>query len=420
MTSERWLKVKEIFNSALDYEPAQRSGFLINACNGDESLRKEVESLINAHEKDGSFIDAPAYEVAATVLTTRDELSSGQKFGHYEILSTLGKGGMGEVYLAEDSRLGRKVALKFLSRSFMNDPDRLRRFEQEARAASALNQPSILTIHEIGETDGRRFIATEYIEGETLRQRLVHTPLTIAEALEIARQVAGALAVAHAAGIVHRDIKPENIMLRSDGLVKVLDFGLAKLSEPEIGPEDRTRSFVKTSAGMVMGTVAYMSPEQARGLAVDARTDIWSLGVTLYEMIAGSAPFTGATTSDVLVAVLEHPPAPLSLAIPDVPDELESLVMKSLTKEVNQRYQNAHEFLANIRGLQRSLDSGSQIKSASALFRKPPQRIARGTNEVVTETQRLNLSAGSSGTKLNRSFVILAAVVLVGFALIAI
>ncbi|MDQ2922294.1 MAG: serine/threonine protein kinase, partial [Acidobacteriota bacterium] len=255
MTPERWQQVKEIFNSALQYEPAERSAFLVNACDGDDSLREEVESLISSHEKGGAFIDAPAYEVAAGSLTNdEDELKPGQTVGPYDIVSLLGKGGMGQVYLAEDRRLGRKVALKFLSASFMNDSDRLRRFEQEARAASALNQPNILTIHEIGEADGRRFIATEYIEGETLRQRMLSGSITLAEALTVAEQVASALAAAHAAGIIHRDIKPENIMLRGDGIVKVLDFGLAKLSEEkESGAEDATRAFVKTSAGLVMG-----------------------------------------------------------------------------------------------------------------------------------------------------------------------
>ncbi len=418
MTSERWLKVKEIFHLALEQEPAQRSGFLADACAGDESMREEVESLISSHEKDGSFIDCPAYEVAATVLTSPDELSAGQRFGRFEILSTLGRGGMGEVYLAKDSRLGRNVALKFLCRSFMNDPDRLRRFEQEARAASALNQPSILTIHEIGEADGRSFIATEYIEGETLRQRLRHTPLTIAEALEIARQVAAALAVAHAAGIIHRDIKPENIMLRSDGLVKVLDFGLAKLSHPEIGPEDLTQSFVKTSAGMVMGTVAYMSPEQARGLSVDARTDIWSLGVTLYEMLAGSPPFTGATNSDVLVAVLEHAPPSLSLAISDVSRLLDALVMKSLTKDLDKRYQSANEILNDTRDIQRALNSASEPERASSSTRRQASDlVVRRTNEVLSETKSLSPSQAKSPILL-RSPWLLATIAFVGLAVV--
>lgn len=361
MTPERWQKVKKIFHSALLREPAGRQTFLAEACGDDVGLRREVESLISSHEKDGSFIDSPAYEVAAEILTDGHEPNVGQRVGHYKILSNLGKGGMGEVYLAEDSRLGRKVALKFLSVSFMDNPDRLRRFELEARAASALNQPNILTVHEIGETAYGRFIATEYIEGETLRQRMLSGPLPLAEAVGIAEQVASALEVAHAAGIIHRDIKPENIMRRRDGLVKVLDFGLAKLAEQKAASaEDPTRPFVETSAGMVMGTVAYMSPEQARGLPVDARTDIWSLGVVLYEMISGRAPFSAATTSDLLVSVLERDPQSLSLANPGIPETIDFMVTKALTKERNERYQTSRELLTDLHRVSRRLSAPAE------------------------------------------------------------
>ncbi len=402
MTTERWQKVKEIFHSALLREPASRQTFLAEACGDDVGLRREVESLITAHEKDGSFIDAPAYEVAATMLTNGDELSPGQKFGHYEVLSTLGKGGMGEVYLAEDSRLGRQVALKFLSTSFMNDPDRLRRFEQEARSASALNQPSILTIHEIGETDGRRFIATEYIEGETLRQRLVSGPLTLAEGVGVAEQVASALEVAHAAGIIHRDIKPENIMLRRDGLVKVLDFGLAKLTEQKaVTAEDSTRAFVETSAGMVMGTVAYMSPEQARGLQVDARTDIWSLGVVLYEMISGNAPFSGPSTSDVLVAVLERDPPSLSMAVPGIPETVDFVVMKALTKERSERYQTSRELLTDLRRVSHRLSAAAELEPPGLRRLSQPAVASRATTADTPVTV-------SSRPKLRRPLVLVA------------
>ena len=359
MTPERWQKVKEIFHSAIDRAPGERALFLANACGGDASLRTEVESLIAAHEKDGSFIDAPAYQASAAILTSQQELAMDQKIGPYQILSRLGKGGMGEVYLAEDNRLGRKVALKFLSASFMNDSDRLRRFEQEARAASALNQPNILIIHEIGENDGRRFIATEYIDGETLRQRMLHTPLSLAETLAIAEQVASALAAAHAAGIIHRDIKPENVMCRRDGIVKVLDFGLAKLTE-EVGPDAATRAMVRTSAGLVMGTVAYMSPEQARGLPVDARTDLWSLGVVIYEMIAGQRPFEGETSSDVIVAILEREPRSLTSLVADQSEALDWIVTKALTKDRDDRYQTAREILTDIRRLKQRLDLATE------------------------------------------------------------
>ena len=217
----------------------------------------------------------------------------GQRVGHYQILSTLGKGGMGEVYLAEDARLGRKVALKFLPSSFSGDQGRLRRFEREARAASALNHPNILTIYEVGSDAGRQFIATEYVEGETLRQRMAHSRLSVAEALDVAIQVVSALAAAHQAGILHRDIKPENIMRRHDGYIKVVDFGLAKLTEAPMVSADTSKPTllqVDTETGMVIGTTAYMSPEQARGLPLDSRSDIWSLGVVMYEMVAARTP----------------------------------------------------------------------------------------------------------------------------------
>src|SRR5215813_10337071 len=229
MTPERWQQVKEIFNSAIKVTPGERASFLSAACASDADLRSEVESLISAHERPGSFIDAPAYEAdAASFLRQKSDLKAGQTIGAYEIISFISRGGMGEVYLAQDKRLRRRVALKLLPASFTFDGDRLRRFEQEARAASALNHPNIITIYEIAKADAAHVIATEFVEGETLRQRLSFGPLGLDKSLQIAIQVADALAAAHKAGIVHRDIKPENIMLRPDGYVKILDFGLAK------------------------------------------------------------------------------------------------------------------------------------------------------------------------------------------------
>jgi Tol biopolymer transport system component/predicted Ser/Thr protein kinase len=367
MTPERWQQAKEIFSRAIQYEPTQRSAFLSKVCGEDEAMRLEVESLIAAHQEPGSFIDSPAYELAAEMLAPDQELAPGQSIGHYEVLTLLGKGGMGEVYLALDANLRRKVALKFLPSYFTKDRDRLRRFEQEARAASALNHPNILTIHEIGEAEGRRFIATEYIKGETLRQRMAAGRLKAVEALNIAEQIASALTEAHAAGIVHRDIKPDNIMLRSDGLVKLLDFGLAKLTEQEYArPADSTNAPVMTSAGVLMGTVRYMSPEQARGLPVDARTDTWSLGVVLYEMVGGRAPFVGDTPSDVIVGVLEHAPPSLTSISPEIPAALESIVGKALTKDRENRYQAVTEMLAELRRLRRRLDLVDELQNSAA------------------------------------------------------
>src|SRR5438128_9563982 len=265
------------------------------------------------------------------------KIEPGTRLGRYEIRSKIGAGGMGQVYLAQDTTLDRKVALKILPADVAAHPDRMKRFVQEAKAASALNHPNIITIYEIDETDSGHFIATEFIEGETLREREQETSLKVRESIDIATQIASALAAAHAAGIIHRDIKPENLMLRHDGIVKVLDFGLAKLTErtsPDlVDTEALTRVNVKTEPGMVMGTAVYMSPEQARGLQVDARTDIFSLGVLIYEMVAGRLPFEGSNTNEILASILgDKEPSPLARYAREVPAELERIVEKALRK----------------------------------------------------------------------------------------
>ncbi len=299
---------------------------------------------------------------------------------------------MGEVYLAQDTQLRRPVALKLLPANFTQDEDRLRRFEQEAYSASALNHPNILTIYEIGHVDANRFIAMEYVEGVTLRHHLARTHgqpgegqltgagLKLHDALEIAIQIASALAASQAAGIAHRDIKPDNIMLRRDGYVKVLDFGLAKLTErPETtDTEAPTRALVNTSPGAVMGTVNYMSPEQARGHTVDARTDIWSLGVVLYEMIAGRVPFEGPTPSHVIVSILEKEHPPLARFLSDVPEALEWIVTKALTKDRDDRYQTAREMLTDLRRIKQRLDVGAEIERSIAPDGTNPHITAGG------------------------------------------
>lgn len=290
----------------------------------------------------------------------RDAIRSGTRLKHYEIVAPLGKGGMGEVYLARDIRLERRVALKLLPTEFTADADRLRRFEQEARAASALNHPNIITIYEIGRTGGVDFIASEFIEGRTLRQVMLAGRMKLRNALEVAVQVSGALAVAHAAGIVHRDIKPENVMLRPDGLVKILDFGLAKLTGPGPGATDTEALTALTGPATLpatlLGTARYMSPEQARGLEVDGRSDIFSIGVVLYEMVAGQAPFAGATMADVMAAILDKDPVPLVRFRSDVPAELEWIVAKALTKDRDERYQTAREMLSDLKRLASRLE----------------------------------------------------------------
>jgi eukaryotic-like serine/threonine-protein kinase len=285
---------------------------------------------------------------------------------HYRILSRIGAGGMGDVYLAEDANLGRRVALKVLPEQFNEDEDRLRRFEQEARAASALNHPNIITIHEVGRDAGMRFIATEFIEGETVRQILKRDGMTTRHAVDIAIQVARALGAAHRAGIVHRDIKPENVMLRPDGLVKVLDFGVVKLTEefterkfesPESDDGDvATLGVVTTEANIVMGSPNYMSPEQARGFAVDARTDIFSFGALLYEMVTGKMAFKGESVTDVLVAILERRPPALSDSLSEVPPRLQAIVDRALAKDLKSRYQTASDLINDLKQLRRGID----------------------------------------------------------------
>src|SRR5213082_4275948 len=299
MKAERWKQVNDLFQSAVERAPAERAAFLDEACRGDESLRREVGSLLTSHERSENFIELPAFEVAPELVTSeRTNTLVGKLIGHYRIEPLVGVGGMGEVYLARDERLGRKAALKLLPDSLTTDETQLSRFKNEARSASALNHPNILTVYEIGTEGNRQFIATEFIEGITLRGSLACGRINPHAALEIAVQVASALAAAHEAGVVHRDIKPENIMLRPDGYAKVLDFGIAKLTEQRLEsdlPKNEALLLVETNLGSILGTVRYMSPEQACGEQIDKRTDIWSLGVVLYEMVTGHTPFTGDT-----------------------------------------------------------------------------------------------------------------------------
>src|SRR5262245_62755143 len=296
----------------------------------------------------------------------------GTRLGRYEIISQLGTGGMGEIYLANDTQLDRRVALKLLSEKYTGNALWLRRFIREAKAASALNHPNIITIHEIGQAGGVHFIATEYIEGKTLRQHLLEGPMKIAGAINIASQVASALAAAHAAGIIHRDIKPENVMLRPDGYVKVLDFGLAKQVEPESDHSGVKLSQLNTDPGIIMGTVNYMSPEQARGINVDTRSDIFSLGVALYEMLAGRAPFSGPSSSDVIVSILDREPLRLSLILTGIPVELERIVSRSLRKDREERYQSVKDFQLDLKSLQQELEL--QAKLGGSRQREPHER----------------------------------------------
>ena len=327
----------------------------------------------------------------------------GTKLGRYEIRSKLGAGGMGEVYLATDTKLDRQVALKILPPDVAEDRSRMNRFVQEAKAASALNHPNIITIHEIDETNSGHFIATEFIDGVTVRDCLRKAPLTLSEALNVATQIAAALAAAHKAGIIHRDIKPENVMVRADGLVKVLDFGLAKLSHDKVPmPDDPTRPLIKTGAGMVMGTAQYMSPEQARGLEVDARTDIFSLGAVLHEMITAEAPFRGETASDVIASILKTEPPLLSHSSQEVPAELERIVTKALEKDREERYQTVQDMLLDLRRLKKGLTFEAEQKRVQRREPNdslPTTRDSQFTPRSAVSTTRVSVAPTASSAE---------------------
>jgi serine/threonine protein kinase/Tol biopolymer transport system component len=381
-----WQRVKEVFEGAVERQGDERAQFLDRVCAAEVALREEVESLLRSYGEAGSFMEAPAVAAAARSLVgEQNMLMVGQLVKHYEIVAPIGEGGMGEVYLAKDTLLGRRVALKVLPEYVGKDPDRLKRFKQEARSASTLNHPNVCVIHEIGETDdGRPFIAMEHIEGVTLRQRMNDRTMKLGDVLEIAIQVADALTAAHEAGIVHRDIKPENIMIRRDGYVKVFDFGLAKLTERRYSGENATLStlLVNSSPGTVMGTTAYMSPEQARGVSVDERTDIWSLGVVLYEMVSGRPPFMGQTPTDVVVAIVEKEPSTISHYLAAAPPELERIVKKALRKDADERYQIVKEMAIDLRSLRKDLEIDSQLDRSIAPATNAGLRTTSG-NEFV-------------------------------------
>ncbi|MFZ0747949.1 MAG: serine/threonine-protein kinase, partial [Pyrinomonadaceae bacterium] len=364
MTPERWQKVDEVLRAALDLPATERAALLAEVRTGDPELHEEALSLIEAHQEAGDFLEAPAMETDAHVLLEAEDPD--REIGPYKIVKRLGKGGMGEVFLAQDRRLGRLVALKTLPAYFVSDDERLRRFQTEARAASALNHPNILTIYEVGESDGTHFIAAEYIEGDTLRELIRADNLRLREVLDIAAQLLTGLSAAHAAGIIHRDIKPENIMRRADGSIKILDFGIAKLME--VPSEEATASFAhnQTQTGALMGTIGYVSPEQVRGLPVDERTDIWSCGVVLHEMLTGQRPFAGVTNADTIVAILDRPPAPLFVSDAKVSTlaQLQRIVSKTLSKQSEERYRSAANMLEDLKTIKQSLGQESKKRPA--------------------------------------------------------
>ena len=400
MKPERLEQIDRIFQSVLDLAPERRADFLDAQCGSDVDLRAEVQSLLDAHQDAGDFIEDSASDVAHVLLEEKPLRPT--QVGQYKIEKLLGVGGMGEVYQATD-RLGRRVALKLLASRLYTDHQHVARFLQEAQTLLALNHPNIVTLYDIGGADHSYYIASELIEGENLRQHFESADLELGAVLEIVIQVATALAAAHEKGIVHRDIKPENVMIRRDGYVKVLDFGVAKLTHGFIQPistEAPTRPKVETAEGLVIGTATYMSPEQARGLAVDARTDIWSCGVMLYEMLTGQAPYAGGTAAEVVARILEREPAPLARYMTDPPTELQRIVNKALMKNREERYQTIKDLLLDLKALKQELEFSAKLKrsvsfseaAATEEVRVPPgERISKAK---TTPRESITTNAG--------------------------
>ncbi len=393
MNPEQWRKISELFEAALERPVDERAAFLAHACAGDDETHRRLEAMLAADARNDLLMDRPAYQAVSAPLPSMlgpddSQSFSGEMIGVYQLTRELGRGGMGTVYLAYDTRLGRPAALKLLPSRLLNNPERVYRLQREARSASALNHPNIITIYDFGNENGRDYIASEFVEGRTLREYVGSPGLTLNQILDVAIQVAGALEAAHAAGIVHRDIKPENIMLRPDGYVKVLDFGLAKLTEPESGangPETDTsgiRTDFETRAGILLGTVNYMSPEQVRGQQVDGRSDLFSLGVVVYELITGHQPFGGETWHHTMVAITDAEPPPIARDVQDAPPALQEIVSRVLAKNCEQRYQTARSLLADLETLQAELAANAHIERIGAERAKANQ-ISEQTTAVL-------------------------------------
>jgi serine/threonine protein kinase/Tol biopolymer transport system component len=380
MTPERYLRINALADAALELPEEKRSAFLEAECAGDPELRRQLEQLLGAHTSENTLMQAPLLEqLAQDIVTTPAGANlAGKQFHHYQILSRIGAGGIGEVWLAKDLRLGRQVALKVLSPISAADPEQIRRFEREARAASSLNHPNIVTIYEVGSAEGLEFIAQEFVEGETLRQRLACGPMPFAEVLDIGAQAASALAAAHGAGIIHRDMKPENIMMRPDGLLKVLDFGLARsVVRTHPGRSSEAGNLSITRPGFVIGTAKYMSPEQARGMPLDERSDIFSLGIVLYEIASGIPPFRGRTSSDIVAAILAQDPQPISDRMPDVPRRFEAVLRKCLEKDPGKRYGSAQDLRLDLERLLHAIEKPTEDTPAPQALLKTRDKAAR-------------------------------------------
>jgi eukaryotic-like serine/threonine-protein kinase len=404
MPDQHWENLKEIFHAALNLSPNERDSYLENACDGNPSLRSAVESLIKSHDETGNFVDAPVYEAAAQMLARDHELKVGELIAHYEIRSVLGEGGMGKVYLAQDSKLERKVALKILPTEFAANQEHMRRFTMEAKTAAALHHPNIAQIFEIGNQNHTPYIAMEYVAGDTLRQLLSRRKIEIKRAIEIAAQIASALSAAHQRGIIHRDIKPENLIVTTNGQIKILDFGLAKLVEKQRdagGASELTTAFLhssgptETTPGVIMGTVSYMSPEQARGEKVDQRSDIFSTGVVLYEMVTGERPFKGKSVVDTLHAIINVEPPTVTELNSQVPAELTDILAKALAKDPSERYQHAGDLELDLRRLKRAIESNTLLIAPTTSVGK--KRFARLSLKWLLLASLLIAATGFAG-----------------------
>lgn len=375
MNAERWKQIDEMVDAALELPEAERNSFISAKCGGDKSLERDVLNLLDAQKETLAFMENSAMNMMAKEIARNANSFSfaGKNFGNYKIERSIGAGGMGEVYLAQDTRLNRKVALKILPPEFAADAERIKRFEREARAVSALSHPYIVSVYEVGEFAGTNFIATEFVDGKTIRE-LITEGVELKQTLSIISQTAEALAAAHAAGIIHRDIKPENILIRSDGYVKVLDFGLAKSAHSIENPQQSPSNF--TQKGMIIGTIAYMSPEQAIGDSVDNRTDLWSLGVVLFEMLTGINPFKKENRQATFNAVLTEIPPKVTSINSSLPQELDAVLHKALEKDADLSYQTASDFRADLKRIRRELDSSSSLKSAELISNQPRKKTA--------------------------------------------
>ncbi|HKC24164.1 MAG TPA: serine/threonine-protein kinase, partial [Thermoanaerobaculia bacterium] len=389
MTPERWRRVEEVFHGAVERDAASRERFLAEACAGDEALKRDVEALLSTDGEAADFIETPAAAALADEPAEAAKLAPGERLGPYEVASLIGRGGMGEVYRARDTRLGRDVAIKVLPSLMASDPDRLRRLELEARTTGMLNHPNILSIHDTGVHGGSAYLVTELLSGKTLRELLAGGALPARRALDVAAQTARGLAAAHDKGIVHRDLKPENLFVTKEGLVKILDFGLAKLTGPRIASGSATGAATvsaRTATGMILGTAGYMSPEQVRGQAVDHRSDVFAFGAILYEMLTGRRAFAGDSAVETMHAILkEEPPEPE----PDlrVPPALERIVRRCLEKSPEHRFQSARDVGFALEAF------GAPTGSGEAVAGPRPARAPTSRTAVLTALAAASVAA---------------------------